>query len=271
MSGSAVQVDTWRVGNTGIEHRRDEAAVEEPLELRLQGAPFVVTMRTPGADADLAAGFLLAERLITSVDDIRSMRHCDDTPEPGNVFDVMLRGEAAARASAELERRRLTTVTSACGVCGRRSIDDLLTALPRVSSSLRVSARFVASLPGLLRGRQAVFASTGGLHGALIVDQAGTVVSAAEDVGRHNAVDKAIGACVRARRLPLSDHVLFVSGRTSFEIVQKAVVAGIPVVGGVSAPSSLAIELARDAHVMLMGFVRDGGFNVYSTEARLES
>jgi len=271
MSASAIQVDTWRVGETSIEHRLDAAAVEEPLELRLQGASFVVTMRTPGADADLATGFLLAERLIGSVDDIRSMRHCDDTTEPGNVFDVMLTGDAAARAAAELERRRLTTVTSACGVCGRRTIDDLLTALPRVSSSLRVPPRLVVSLPGVLRDRQEVFASTGGLHGALIVTRTGAVVTSAEDVGRHNAVDKAIGACVRARLLPLSDHVLFVSGRTSFEIVQKAVVAGIPVVGGVSAPSSLAIALARDAGVMLMGFVRDGGFNVYSAEERLES
>lgn len=263
------QVDVWRVGPAGRRGDTDVTAAEEPLEIRLQGTSFVVTMRTPGADHDLAAGFLLAERVIDSGADLQSIRHCTDTPDAGNVLDVTLCGDAFDRATSLLAHRRLVAVTSACGVCGRQTIDDLMVAVPRVSSAMCVPASLISSLPGKLRSAQVVFSETGGLHAAALVDTTGAVVAVAEDVGRHNAVDKVIGARVRAGALPLDDHLLFVSGRTSFEIVQKAVMAGIPLVAAVSAPSSLAVELAGDAGVTLVGFVRGDTFNIYTRPERI--
>jgi FdhD protein len=250
--------------------RADLTAVEEPLEIRLQGTSFVVTMRTPGADPDLAAGFLLAERVIASGADLRAIRHCTDAPEAGNVLDVTLAAEASDRASRALAHRRLVSVTSACGMCGRRSIDEVMAAVPRVSSALRVPAGLISSLPSALRAAQVVFGETGGLHAAALFDRTGALAAAAEDVGRHNAVDKVIGARVLAGALPLGDEILFVSGRTSYEIVQKAVMAGVPIVAAVSAPSSLAVELATDAGVTLIGFVRGESFNIYSGSERIE-
>jgi len=251
--------------------RRDATAVEEPLEIRLQGTSFVLTMRTPGADQNLAAGFLLAERVIASAGDIKSIRHCADTPDTGNVLDVTLIGDAAERAITALAHRRLVSMTSACGVCGRRSIDDVMEAVPRVTSELKVSSSLVTSLPERLRAAQTIFDDTGGLHAAALFDGGGALVASAEDVGRHNAVDKVIGAMVLADALPLNQYLLFVSGRTSFEIVQKAILAGIAIVAAVSAPSSLAVELARHAGVTLIGFVRGGSFNIYSVPERVES
>jgi FdhD protein len=251
--------------------RRDATAVEEPLEIRLQGTSFVLTMRTPGADHDLAAGFLLAERVIASAGDIKSIRHCADTPDTGNVLDVTLIGDAAERAITALAHRRLVSMTSACGVCGRRSIEDVMDAVPRVTSELRVSSSLVTSLPERLRAAQTIFDDTGGLHAAALFDGGGALVASAEDVGRHNAVDKVIGTMVLADALPLNHSLLFVSGRTSFEIVQKAILAGIAIVAAVSAPSSLAVDLARNAGVTLIGFVRGGSFNIYSVPERVES
>ncbi len=268
---SARPVEIVHVTPVGRDVRQDVTAVEEPLEIRLQGSAFVVSMRTPGDDHNLAAGFLLAERIITSRADVRSVKHCTDTPDLGNVLDVMLTGEASDRAINALAHRRLVSVTSACGVCGRRSIDDLMEAVPRVVSGLAVSASLIASLPGRLRATQVVFDETGGLHAAALFDGTGVTTAVAEDVGRHNAVDKVVGARVLAGALPLSSEILFVSGRTSFEIVQKAVMAGVPIVAAVSAPSSLAVDLALDAGVTLIGFVRGESFNIYSAPERVRS
>ncbi|OFW51510.1 MAG: hypothetical protein A3G77_18465 [Acidobacteria bacterium RIFCSPLOWO2_12_FULL_68_19] len=266
-------VDVVRVGplHDARERRQDVAAAEEPLEIRLQGSTFVVTMRTPGADRELAVGLLVSERVIAGPEDIGTIRHCGGATDEGaeNLLDVMLVGAAAVRAEAALGGRRLVTTTSACGVCGRRSIDELMQDVPPVTGRWAMAAAVVAALPGRLRGGQTLFDETGGLHAAGLFDRHGTPVAVAEDVGRHNAVDKVVGAQLLGERWPLPDLALFVSGRTSFEIVQKAVVAGIPIVGAVSAPSSLAIELARAAGVTLLGFVRDDTFNIYTGEERV--
>ena len=273
----AQPVDVVRVGEGGIEHRQDLAAAEEPLEIRLNGVPFVVTMRTPGADRELAVGLLISERIVAALDDIGTIRHCgrasdlsaEASADEDNVIDVTLLGPAAARAERALAGRRLVTTTAACGVCGRRSIDDLMQDVAPVAGGWSLSAAVAAALPVRLRAAQAIFDETGGLHAAGLFDRSGALVASAEDVGRHNAVDKVIGGRLLADRWPLSDVALFVSGRTSFEIVQKAVVAGIPMIGAVSAPSSLAIDLARTAGVTLLGFVRGDTFNVYAGEQRI--
>jgi FdhD protein len=266
----AVQpIDVLKFRSTGTSSERDVAAAEEPLEIRLQGTTFVVTMRTPGDDRELAAGFLLSERIVHHASDFRSLTHCTRSVDAGNVLNVSLSGDAAARAVAMLAERRLVATTSACGICGRRSIDDLMQAVPRISARLAVARDVVLELPRRLRRHQPAFQETGGLHAAALFDSRGMLVTAAEDVGRHNAVDKVIGRQLLAQQTPLSERVLFVSGRTSFEIVQKAIMAGVPVVASVSAPSSLAVSLAREAGVTLIGFVRDIGFNVYASADRI--
>jgi FdhD protein len=267
----AVPVEVVRVGLDAEVARQDVAAAEEPLEIRLGGLPFVVIMRTPGADLDLAAGFLLSEQLVQQAADISSMRHCvdDDGRDAANVLNVWLVGESATRAARALAERRHVTANSACGVCGRRSIDDLMEGIRRVDALLKVSRAIVSALPDRLRAAQKTFDETGGLHAAGLFDSEGRLTIVAEDVGRHNAVDKVIGSEFLKGNVPLSNRLLFVSGRTSFEIVQKAVVGGIPVVASVSAPSSLAIELAREAGVTLLGFVRGGTFNIYTGADRV--
>ena len=267
----ACPVDVLRVDADTSVRRRDRVAVEEPLEIRLQGSPFIVTMRTPGADRELAAGFLLSERIILDADDLGTLRHCTDVDAgaEGNVLDVTLVGPAKDRAEIALAGRRPTTATSACGVCGRRSIDDLICSVPRIGDRWRMSATTVATLPDSLRRVQSAFDETGGLHAAGLFDRRGGLVGVAEDVGRHNAVDKVVGAQLLAERFPLGDRALLVSGRTSFEIVQKAAVAGIPILCAVSAPSSLAIGLAREGNVTLLGFVRGRTFNVYAGDHRI--
>jgi FdhD protein len=271
MNPAVQAVDVLRVGPESGVAGRDVAAAEEPFEIRLGGTPFVVIMRTPGADRELAAGFLLAEQVIREPSELSSMRYCSaaDGQETANVLNVWLAGEAVNRAAARMTERRHVTATSACGVCGRRSIEDLMAGIRPVSASWTVSRAVIAELPDRLRAAQQVFDATGGLHAAGLFDRAGVLVAIAEDVGRHNAVDKVIGSELLAGRVPLSERLLFVSGRTSFEIVQKAVVAGIPVVASVSAPSSLAIDLARQAGVTLLGFVRNGRFNVYTEASRV--
>lgn len=228
-------------------------------------------MRTPGADKALVAGFLLSERIITSADDIGAIRHCIDEDEAaaGNVIDVTLAGAAAQRATSALADRRLVTATSACGVCGRRSIDDLMRDITRIDAAWSIAADLIAALPLRLREAQTAFDETGGLHAAGLFGCDGVLSGIAEDVGRHNAVDKVIGARLLQDDMPLGNRVLCVSGRTSFEIVQKAVVAGIPIVAAVSAPSSLAIDLARSANLTLLGFVRGDTFNIYSGAHRI--
>jgi FdhD protein len=265
MNDAVRRVEIVRVGREPAA-ASDVAAAEEPLEIRLDGQPFVVTMRTPGADPDLAAGFLLSEQLVRAAGDIADMRHCTLND---NILYVTLTGDAGIRAAEAIKSRRHVTATSACGVCGRRSIDDLMDHARKIESTMTVSRAVIADLPAALRSAQQAFDRTGGLHAAGLFAAEGTLIRIAEDVGRHNAVDKVIGAELRSGRLPLSDCILFVSGRTSFEIIQKAVTAGVAVVAAVSAPSSLAIELARDANVTLLGFVRGSGFNIYASPERI--
>jgi FdhD protein len=260
-------VDIIRVGSVSAERDDDVSAAEEPLEIRLDGRTFVVTMRTPGADGDLAAGFLLSESIVRDAGEIAGMRHCE---RDENVLHVTLAGDATGRAAVAMDGRRHVTTTSACGVCGRRSIADLMRNATPVQSAMVVSGGTIAALPTALRSAQRVFAQTGGLHAAGLFDGNGRLLRVAEDVGRHNAVDKVLGAELQRGAVPLAEHILFVSGRTSFEIVQKAVMAGVPVVAAVSAPSSLAIDLARSAHVTLLGFVRQTGFNIYAHPERIE-
>ncbi|MGH7337354.1 MAG: formate dehydrogenase accessory sulfurtransferase FdhD, partial [Myxococcota bacterium] len=262
-----------RVAASRAEPARDVAAVEEPLEIRLAGTPFVVIMRTPGADRELAAGFLFGERIIAGADDLGVIRHCID-PDGGqapNVVTVQLAEGVASGLEAVVAGRRAATTTSACGVCGRRTIDDLMRGVEPVRASWRLSAGIVHTLPAVLRSAQVAFAETGGLHAAGLFDREGRLLASAEDVGRHNAVDKVIGAQVLMERLPLDERVLVVSGRAGYEIVQKALVARIPVVASVSAPSSLAIDLARDGGLTLLGFVRDGSFNIYTGAERIDA
>ena len=252
--------------------RADLLAVEEPLEIRIGGQALTVTMRTPGDDLDLAAGFLFTEGLLSPAVDLRQIRMCDE-----NVADATLETsdlpapEALERATDARRAQRNFLTTSACGVCGKESIDairvrsryDLATDRVRVSSSV------LASLPARLREAQRVFASTGGLHAAGLFTADGTLLVLREDVGRHNAVDKVIGWALRAGRLPLSGHILMVSGRASFELVQKAAVAGIPVLAAVSAPSSLAADLADETGMTLVGFLRGPSMNAYTGVERI--
>jgi FdhD protein len=266
------KVNVVRVREAGRSVDVDCAATEEPLEVRLHGRPFAVIMRTPGADRELAAGFLLAERVIASADDLGTIEHCTDAgaEHPENVVNVTLANGSAGALEQVLAGRRLVAMTSSCGMCGRLSIDSLRTGAPPLQCGWRVSRAVLSAMPGRLRAAQMVFDETGGLHAAGLFTRDGALDSSAEDVGRHNAVDKVIGRMVMRDAIPLADRLLFVSGRTSFEIVQKAVLAGIPIVGSVSAPSSLAISLAEDAGVTLAGFVRGGRFNIYSHPSRIE-
>lgn len=267
------RVQVVRVGRRGEGPAEDVAATEEPLEIRLHGKPFAVIMRTPGSDRELAAGFLLSEQVIQSADDLGAVEHCrhPDHPDVHNVVDVYLMGDAASNVAGHLEERRNITTSSSCGLCGRVTIESLRSNARPLTPGERIGAKVASGLPQSLRARQAVFDETGGLHAAGLFTFDGECRQSAEDVGRHNAVDKVIGAMLFSNRVPLSDHALTVSGRTSFEIIQKAWFAGIPVVCAVSAPSSLAIELAQEAGITLLGFVRDGGFNLYTHPERLES
>ncbi|CAN5582661.1 formate dehydrogenase accessory sulfurtransferase FdhD [soil metagenome] len=266
------KVRVTRVGRGGPDGVADDlAAAEEPLEVRLHGRPFAVIMRTPGRDRELAAGFLLSEGIIGGPSDVGAVEQCrhPEHPDVHNVVDVYLLGDAAARLDAILEQRRNVTTTSSCGICGRVTIESLRRHADPVPAGGVMPRELFTALPFGLRERQAVFDETGGLHGAALFTLTGEFVVAAEDVGRHNAVDKVIGAMLLADRLPLGTYALVVSGRTSFEIVQKAWAAGVPIVCAVSAPSSLAIALAEEAGITLGGFVRDSGFNLYSHPERI--
>jgi FdhD protein len=240
----------------------DLVVVEEPLEIRIGEKPVSVTLRTPGDDFDLAAGFLFTESIVRRGEDIQSIRHWGSP----NVVRIDLRD------GVHLDLQRLQRhfySTSSCGVCGKTSIDALRTQTAAIESTIRVAHHVVGELPAALRGEQKTFDATGGLHAAGIFDAKGTMLRIREDVGRHNAVDKVIGSFFR-EGVTLDDRLLVVSGRTSFEIVQKAAVARIAMLAAVGAPSSLAVELARDLGLTLLGFVRDGRFNVYSGAGRVK-
>jgi len=275
MSDAFTQVPVVRIMDGGQRSElSDMTAAEVPLEVRLQGAPFGVIMRTPGADIPLVAGFLLAERLVRGADDLATIEHCTDQPglttqQRGNIVTVVLEADAAVRAAGQLSEKRHVLANSACGVCGRATLESMRTGLEPVAAHGRVPAAVVAGLPARLREQQPLFDRTGGLHAAGIFTCAGDLLASAEDVGRHNAVDKAIGTMLLRDALPLGASALCVSGRTSYEIVQKAWCAGIPLVVSVSAPSSLAVSLARDANITLVGFVRDGSLNIYTGAERI--
>jgi len=248
----------------------DRAATEEPLEIRLHGQPFAVIMRTPGTDRELAAGFLLAERVIRNADELGTIEYCMDRGDNHNVVNVTLAPELGDRIASIVDGRRNVTTNSSCGLCGRRTIESLATDVAPLGATWRVGASTIGQMPAQLRERQAIFDETGGLHAAGLFTHDGQLIDVAEDVGRHNAVDKIVGRRLMRDALPLSSHVLCVSGRTSFEIVQKALFAGIPVVAAVSAPSTLAIDLAQAFGITLVGFVRGGDFTIYAHAERVE-
>ena len=263
-------VSIVRMQNGKAAHAIDRAATEEPLEIRLHGQPFAVIMRTPGADRELAAGFLLAERVIRNADELGTIEFCMDRPDNHNVVNVTLAPGLDDRVGGLLDGRRQVTTNSSCGLCGRRTIESLTTDVAPLAATWRVAASTIGQLPAGLRERQAIFDETGGLHAAGLFTHDGELIDVAEDVGRHNAVDKIVGRRLMRDALPLSSHMLCVSGRTSFEIVQKALFAGIPVVAAVSAPSTLAIDLARAFGITLVGFVRGGDFTIYAHAERIE-
>jgi len=249
----------------------DAVAREEPLEIRLGGASVGVVMRTPGHDEELALGFVITERVVRSLDEVASVRHCDRVSDPeaeDNVIRVTLR----PGVSVDLEAlRRNLFASAACGICGKATIENALRTAPPLEDDTSFPSAMFHELPGRLGAEQAVFARTGGLHAAGLFTADGTLLAAREDVGRHNAVDKVIGWAGREGMLPLSGHALIVSGRVSYEIVQKALAARIPVVAAVSAPTSLAVRLATEAGMTLIGFLRGDGMNVYSRRDRLRS
>jgi FdhD protein len=251
----------------------DSLAGEEPLELRVGGWSLAVTMRTPGADFDLAAGFLVSEGVITRPEELAAMRYCDGIGDDGinryNLLDLTL-ADGVAPPDSSVARAFFTT--SSCGLCGKASIDAVRTrsAFEVRDDPLRVTPALLASLPERLRTAQKLFEKTGGLHAAALFDGgSGELMVLREDVGRHNAVDKVVGWALREGRLPLRSTILLVSGRASFELVQKAIMAGIPLLCAVSAPSSLAVDLAEEAGMTLVGFLRDPSMVVYVGEERL--
>ncbi|WP_406298324.1 formate dehydrogenase accessory sulfurtransferase FdhD [Embleya sp. NBC_00888] len=252
--------------------RTDTLVAEEPLDIRIGGRTITVTMRTPGDDFDLVAGFLAAEGVIGAARDLTAMRYCAGTDEEGhntyNVVDAVL---AAHVPAPDPGLMRGVWTSSACGICGSTGIDGLrrMSRFDVLADPVRVDAEVLYALPDRLRAAQKVFASTGGLHAAGLFTAAGDMVCVREDVGRHNAVDKVVGWALREGLLPLAGHVLMVSGRASFELTQKAAMAGVPVMAAVSAPSGLAVDLAADAGVTLVGFLRGRSANVYSHQDRV--
>ena len=253
----------WELGS-GPKEEQDALASEEPLEIRIDNHPISVTMRTPGNDDELAVGFLLSEGLLKSQDSVAKIE-----PHPrnqNNIINVFL----APDVSVDLKQlRRNVFVSSSCGLCGKASIESVHQHFRKVKSGLEVSAKMLLQVPTRLRSCQETFARTGGLHAAAIFDAAGKVIVAREDVGRHNAVDKVLGYGFLNGLLPFKDHILAVSGRASFEIMQKALAARIPIVSAVSAPSNLAVEFAQKSGQTLVGFIRGDRLNVYSGSKRV--
>ncbi len=264
-------------GEVSVE--KDALAVEEPLEIRLgfdengkaKHKSISITMRTPGDDFELAAGFLFTEGIIKSADQINKIRHCG-VPAKDSVFNNTVRVDLRSDVRIDFKKlERHFYTSSSCGVCGKTSIEALQTGVCSLAehASPVFAAETIHLLPETLRSRQNVFDRTGGLHAAALFDRAGELESLREDVGRHNAVDKIIGRQFLAGKTPVSDKLLLVSGRASFELVQKALMAGIPILAAVGAPSSLAVELAREYGMTLLGFVRDNRFNIYTGAERI--
>jgi FdhD protein len=254
-------------------YRADTLVAEEPLEIRLNGRPLAITMRTPGDDFALATGFLVSEGVLAAADEVASVVYCAGATAGGsntyNVVDVRL---APGVAVPDISLERNVYTSSSCGLCGKASLDAVRTTtrLPiAATGEPRLTPELLSSLPERLRAGQAVFERTGALHAAALFGGDGELLDLREDVGRHNAVDKLVGRALREGRLPLAGRILMVSGRASFELAQKAVMAGIPVLAAVSAPSSLAVDLAQETGLTLIGFLRGNSMNVYAGEARV--
>ncbi len=273
MGRLSVRRPVLRIGPDGASQTLDSLAAEEPLELRVDGKPLSVTMRTPGHDVELAHGFLLTEGVLGSAEDVALARYCDGKDDEGrntyNVLDVVL-AAGVAPPDPGIERNFYTT--SSCGVCGKASLDAvrLKTRFSPAADPVTFSPATLSALPDRLRAAQKLFDTTGGLHAAGLFTASGDLIVAREDVGRHNAVDKVLGWALMDGRVPAAGTVLMVSGRTSFELVQKTVMAGVPVLAAVSAPSSLAVELADEAGVTLVGFLRGETMNVYAGSHRID-
>jgi len=255
-----------------VDERADRLATEEPMEIRAAGprqdpVSVAVTMRTPGGDFELAAGFMLTEGLIAGRDDVRRVSYCEDLDPEEQHYNVVTVDLTRPFDAAAVHRNFFAT--SSCGICGKATLEHVEVACPRVAPGPEVEASAIAAMPNALRRAQRVFDETGGLHAAGLFDPGGALLGLREDVGRHNAVDKLIGDLLLAGDLPASDRALFVSGRSSFEIVQKAGVAGIPIVASVSAPSSLAVDAGERLGMTIVGFVRDGRCNVYTHPERV--
>jgi FdhD protein len=258
-SGSIVR----RKADGGYEWLTDEVTIEEPLEIRIGQDPLVVTMRTPGNDEELAAGFLLSEGIVRARADLREIVRCTLPASLGNVLNVTL---SAAAKFTPAAAHRFGTISTSCGLCGKTSIEFIRQQFPPIDSStpVQIEAAKLLELPERLRVAQGNFARTGGIHAAAIFDLEGNLIVMREDIGRHNAVDKAIGRAFLDNLLPLRNHIMVVSGRSSLEIVQKALAAGIPIVAAVSAPSTLAVNFARESNQTLIGFLRPPTFNIYA-------
>ena len=274
--GSKAKVRVRVVEDGSARVRSDALATEEPMEMRLisGGArqTVAVTMRTPGADFELAAGFLYGEGIVSTPDDIEKISYCVDADVDAeqryNIVNVELRGHDHDLRS--LQRHFYTT--SACGVCGKESLEQLeLRGCPAILPGPKIAPETIYSLPEKLREEQGLFEATGGLHAAALFDAEGNLLALREDVGRHNATDKLVGWALLEGRLPLSDHIVMVSGRSSFEIMQKCLAAGVPIVCAISAPSSLAVDVARRFDMTLVGFLRGNRFNVYSGSERVHA
>ena len=254
----------WQAGQP-LRPDHDELAIEEPVEIRVRGRAVSVTMRTPGHDDELAAGFLLTEGLIRRPNDILKIEACGRNEE-GNLINVLL----APDVHVDFERlTRHVFASSSCGLCGKATIDAVRGQFPSITNNASVSSDVLQSLPDKMRQAQDTFSRTGGLHAAALFDVDGNLLVLREDVGRHNAVDKVLGHALLKDRLPLDRHILLVSGRSSFEIMQKALAGRIPIVAAVSAPSSLAVEFANEAGQTLVGFLREGRMNIYAHPERV--
>lgn len=265
MSSSEFLITRYAAGEHFEEN--DHVACEEPLEIRVEGTSVAVVMRTPGHDEELVAGFLLSEGMIAARADVFEISQCPSQPgQQGNVVDVLLT-DASKLDLGRLSRNVFTS--SSCGICGKATIGAVFQQFPPLDGGFQVSAADLLTFPQKLRRQQRAFERTGGLHASAIFDGGGEIVVLREDVGRHNALDKVIGHALLGGLLPLSEHVLVLSGRISFELMQKALSAGIPVVAGISAPSSLAVEFARESGQALAGFLRGQAMNVYAGTGRI--
>ena len=248
-------------GGAHLSEEIDQVAAEVPLEIRIEGEPAAITMRTPGDDLDLVAGFLWTEGVIDGLDDIRALRHVDDPGRPqGNTVDVVLAAGVPAARRRQADRQFFSS--SSCGVCGKATIDRLLVAAPPIANPIQPTPDLLLSLSEKLMNAQTGFARTGGVHGAALFNLQGQIRVLREDLGRHNAVDKVLGHMLRNEQ-SCGDSILLVSSRASFEILQKALVAQVPVVCAIGAPSSMAVDLAQRAGIHLVGFLREGRYNVY--------